>query len=198
MYSKITIREIVWFASITYPYNFGSIGREADAMNPSSASRTVNVLSHQLPQRHFYAPWSWLRNMSGDSNHIDSLITQYRATELNVNKLQQIYDKLEEGLLQDSLHLQNSPSAVKNGTTQSKSSLVSLKTCKNKPLLKNKSSTSGVSVNRSSNGDEKLNISKAVERRIHQIENCKNVLRQAKAIDEKVFILDSLSNNDVQ
>lgn len=130
--------------------------------------------------------------MSGDSNNIDSLIAQYRATELTVIKLQQIYDQLEEGLIKDTLHLQNSPSAVRKETTSKpKGSLVSIKTCKSK------SSASGAS-NGSNNTDEKLNMSKAVERRIHQIENCKNILRQAKAIDEKVFILDSLSSNNVQ
>lgn len=116
---------------------------------------------------------------------IDNLIKSYAESEEELGRIKSIYENLEQVVLQDSMRdAESQATKVCNKTSSSMS--FSSKTSKPR------SYTSSFN---NSLKEERLSVSRAVERRIHQIENFNNVLRQPRVSNEKLLFLQSLKNN---
>ncbi|CAG9768172.1 unnamed protein product [Ceutorhynchus assimilis] len=125
-------------------------------------------------------------------DEIPSLLKQYEDSEQQLAQARSIYEKFEETILQDRMQ----DVAPKSSEPVSSNKTGSLR---GKNLTKRRSggslnSNGSFSNNTSSSSNDcSSNVFKSVEKRIHQIENYRNLLNQKTDLNEKALFLKALN-----
>lgn len=127
---------------------------------------------------------------------IKTLIKEYEESEAELVGTKKLYDQFQQLILQENEKQRKRDieinSIKKLSSDISSTGLSSLKS--NSKSLKEVKSSPSVFSTKSVNLESKLRISKTVERRIHHLENYKNILKQSKVPSEKLAFVELLNN----
>ncbi|KAF7273782.1 hypothetical protein GWI33_013537 [Rhynchophorus ferrugineus] len=117
---------------------------------------------------------------------MENIIKEYKASELELARIKQIYEKFKE------IQLQQKANIIYGENNKGIHNEYSEKSTKSINGVKDLKSTSSVH-NVKGFGDD--NVNKKVERRIHQFENYINIIRQHKEPIEKLSFLNMLKSD---